>query len=233
MSKKDNLQLFKERITLTDYERLLQELSDAIDNGPLAVKRLLFGEMNLELYSEHGVYESGDHNNCRGLQGNKCTEKRLCKCMYYLNINDKANTNYKTACDKCEFKDRFKTVGEYFIADYEVPAHYYGDGIGEIDLIISDGKTRYATEVKPYKNNSETLLRMVAEIMTYTHDYSKECLKKAIGFFEINREKGTITDQKREFDNVNPLLLDIIKKADITVFCFEETGEQEYRICKL
>lgn len=85
-------------------------------------------------------------------------------------------------CQKCDFPYEYRhdVIGDYFIADYEVPAFYYGDGIGEIDMVISDGKTQYATEVKPFKGNKETLLRMIAEIMTYTIGYPVGKYERAI-----------------------------------------------------
>ena len=227
MSKKANLHLFKERITLTDYEVLIKELSDAMDSEIDVLAELLFGTKKPDLYSNHDTYQYGQHNRCAGLKGNRYTEKRLCKCMYYR------NSDHPTACDKCDFQDRFYIVGDYHIADYEVPAHYYGDGIGEIDLVLSDGEVYYATEVKPYKNNSETLLRMIAEIMTYTEGYPEGKYKRAIAFFEKNRDDGIDTAQQSEYERADPTLMLLLKKAGITVFRFEEVGNKEYKICKL
>lgn len=226
MSKK-NSHLFKERITKTHYDALIKELSDAINSGEPALRKLLLGTDTPKLYTDHGTYQEGQHDRCIGLKKDSYTEKRLCKCMYYR------NSAHPTACDKCDFQDRFYVVGDYSISDYEVPAHYYGDGIGEIDLIITDGEVCYATEVKPYKNNSETLLRMVAEILTYTLGYPEGKYKKAIGFFEQNYDKKEPTAQQDEYNKIAPALMDIIKKADITVFRFEEVGHKQYRICKL
>ena len=108
-------------------------------------------------------------------------------------------------------------------ADYEVPAYFYGKGIGEIDLIISDGKTQYATELKPYQGNEETLLRMIAEIMTYTIGFPSGKYAKAIAFFEG-------TKQAAEFEETIPEIRELLTKADITVFCFEKAGGKTYRI---
>lgn len=225
MSKK-NSHLFKERITRTHYDALIQELSDAIDGGEASLMKLLLGTDAPELYADHGSYQDGQHNACAGLKKDSYTEKRLCKCMYYR------NSDYRTACDKCDFQDRFEVVGDYRISDYEVPAYYYGDGIGEIDLVITDGEVYYATEVKPYKNNSETLLRMVAEIMTYTLGYGDK-YKKAIAFFEQNYDNKEETAQQSEYCTIEPALMAVIKKADIAVFRFEEVGHKQYRICRL
>lgn len=221
------IKLFKDRINKTDYASLIDELSEAIDNGTTDLTELLIGTRTPDLYQAHGTYSSGQHNRCVGLDNESYTEKRLCKCMYYI------NDNYPTSCYKCDFQERLKIIGDYGIIDYEVPAFYYGDGIGEIDLIISDGKTSYATEVKPYKNNKETLLRMIAEIMTYTLGYPTGKYKKAIAFFEKNREDNLKTCQQLEFEQVNSSIITLLKKADVTVFRFEEDGDNRYRICKL
>ena len=167
------------------------------------------------------------HDYCSKLSGDSFTEKRLCRCMYYK------NSNHGTECEACGYRDRFKVIGDYQIIDYEVPAFYYGDEIGEIDLVISDGADYYATEVKPYKNNKETLLRMIAEIMTYTDGYKEGVYKKAIAFFEKNCDDGSVTSQQREYDEKELETSELIKKADITVFRFEITGENEFRICRL
>lgn len=222
-----NSQLFKERITLSSYDLLIKELSAAIDGGASTLKKLLFGTETPELYSEHGAYQVGQHSQCAGLKGERYTEKRLCKCMYYLNSTHSKN------CAGCAFQNRFEIVGDYRITDYEVPAFYYGDGIGEIDLIITKGNIHYAAEVKPYKGNNETLLRMITEIMTYTEGYPAGRYKKAIAFFEKNRDDGEKTAQQKEYEAADPALVALLKKADITVFRFEEAGEKVYQICKL
>ena len=227
MSKKKNISLFKERITWSDYEVRINELADAIDKGSIALRKLLFGTEDPDVYADHGSYAAGGHNRCAGLSGERFTEKRLCKCMYYR------NSIYRKTCDRCDYKERFDIVGGYQIADYEVPAFYYGDGIGEIDLIITGGNSYYATEVKPYKGNQETLLRMIAEIMTYTEGYPAGTYKRAIAFFEKNRENGLKTPQQKEYENADPALKALLKKADIAVFRFEETGQKGYQICRL
>lgn len=228
-----NKHLFKERITITDYEKLIAELSSAISSGTDALTELLFGTKTPDLYENHGSYNGTQHRKCKAFKPNEkgltpFTEKRLCKCMYYFN-GPKADNSI---CAKCTFTDRFKIAGNYRITDYEVPAYYYGAGIGEIDLIIENGEDIYAAEVKPYKGNTETLLRMIAEIMTYTMG-NRKGYRKAIAFFEKNRETGEITAQQKEWDMQNQELLDLIKLAAITVFQFKEVGNMEYEICRL
>jgi len=228
MSNKKHQHLFKERITLSDYAERIKELSDAMDGGTTVLMRLLFGTEQPDVYDNHGAYQPGQHNNCAGLDSERYTEKRLCKCLYYYQ-----SSAYSKKCDHCAYQDRFEIVGDYKITDYEVPAFYYGEGIGEIDLIISKDGIQYATEVKPYKGNNETLLRMCAEIMTYTEGYPIGKYKKAIAFFEKNRDDGEKTAQQKEYEAVDSALLALLKKADITVFRFEEVGEKAYQICKL
>ena len=212
--------LFKDNITKTGYRNLIEDLRNALNNGADALKFLLLGTMEPDLYSEHGKYEEGQHNGCDGLKGDRYREKRLCKCMYYY------NQQYEKKCDECDIEYRYKIVGDYEIIDYEVPAFYYGKGIGEIDLVLRSDDLIYATEVKPYKGNSETLLRMVAEIMTYTLGYSDLKYKKAIAFFEES-------PQEKEYLELRDDMKALINEAEITVFRFKKVDEETYRICKL
>ncbi len=214
--------LFKDKITKKEYTVLVKELLNAIDMGEDVLKKFLLGCENPALYSSHGTYQEEGHDHCGGLKGNRFTEKRFCKCLYYRN----GKYYNSEECRECDFADRFDITGNYRITDYEVPAYFYGKGIGEIDLIISDGKTQYATELKPYKGNEETLLRMIAEIMTYTIGYPTGKYIKAIAFFEG-------TKQAAEFEEAVPEIKELLTKANITVFRFEKTGEKAYKICRL
>ena len=214
--------LFKDKITKKEYTVLAKELLNAIEMGEDALKKVLIGCENPELYSSHGTYQEGGHNRCSRLKGNRITEKRFCKCLYYRN----GKYHNPEECRECDFKDRFNIIGNYRITDYEVPAYFYGKGIGEIDLIISDGKTQHATELKPYEGNEETLLRMIAEIMTYTIGYPEGKYVKAIAFFQG-------TKQNDEFEKAAPEIKELLAKANITVFRFEKTGEKAYKICRL
>lgn len=220
MVAQSNIVLFKDRITKSDYPALIAELSQAIDEGEGSLKRLLFGSDDPDVYTNHGSYQLGDHNRCGGLKGEQFTEKRLCKCLYYHNGKYRRSAE----CASCDFQEWYDLTGPYQIEDYEVPAHYYARGVGEIDLVLKAGETLYATEVKPYKGNDETLLRMVAEIMTYTLGEAK--YQKAIAFFENS-------PQAKEYEWISPALQALLKKADITVLCFEKRGKHTYEICKL
>lgn len=227
MAVKKDIRLFKDRITKTSRKEMARELITAIDTGNDAVHKLLFGSTAIDKYCNHGTYKKEMHNHCSKLRGESFTEKRLCRCLYYK------NSNHETECEACGYREQFQVTGDYQIIDYEVPAFYYGAGIGKIDLVISDGVYNYATEVKPYKNNKETLLRMIAEIMTYTDGYKDGVYKKAIAFFESNCDDGSITSQQKEYEEKEIEISELIKKADITVFRFELVGENKFRICRL
>ncbi len=215
-----NRELFKEQITKGNERMKAAELCAAIDAGEEALLQLLFNTTAPEKYQ--GIYHKDLHNRCSGTNTNRFTEKRLCRCLYY------GNSGHEKDCENCGYKANKKAIaGEYRITDYEVPAFYDGPGIGEIDLILERDGQKYAVEVKPPKGNYETLLRMIAEIMTYTMGYPAGEYQKAIGFFEG-------TDQEKEYQVISPEVRALIEKANITVFHFRETVSGEaYTICKL
>lgn len=216
--------LFKDRITKSDYKALVAKLTRAVEAGDDALKLLLFGASEPDLYENHGSYVFGQHNHCGGLKGYSFTEKRLCKCLYYFN----GEYRRPAECEKCDFQERYYLAGQYRIADYEVPAYYYAPGVGEIDLVLTDSESgvSYAAEAKPDQGNDETLLRMVAEILTYTLGYPAEMYQKAIIFFSG-------TPQQEEYDRAEPDMRALLKKAGITVFRFKNRGSQKYEICRL
>ena len=220
--------LFKDRITKSNYEALIAQLCAALDTKkPEVLNRLLLGTAQPDLYANHGSFYAGQHKHCPGFKRSAFWEKALCKCLYYFN-----SSSCTKCCDACRFAYRFTLEGPYQIADYEVPAYYYGKGIGEIDLIIRRGNISYATEVKPYTSR-ETLLRMAAEILTYTAGYPSDAYQKALAFFEKDRRTGRLTCQQQEYNAAPPTLLRLFQKAGITVFCLQEAGPASYRICKL
>lgn len=244
-SKKKNQHLFKERITRSAYPALISDLEKALGDKE-KLRKLLLGlgqpgqPITPDTYKKHGKFHAGDHNYCKRFDSATFTEKRMCRCLYFK------KSGHKKECETCKFRLERPYIAadsEYHIEDYEVPAFYYGDGIGEIDLILAgkDGK-KYATEVKPPKRivpdptakkgykvleNTESLLRMVAEIMTYTLGYPEGKYRKAIAFF-----KGS--HQDTEYEKIDPSLKELLTKAEITVFRFDEVkGEKAYKICKL
>jgi len=91
-------------------------------------------------------------------------------------------------------------------------------------LLIEGPEGIYATEVKPPQGNSECILRMIAEILTYTLDSDKG-YRKAIAFFEN-------TPQSEEYSVLTPKVKELLIRADIAVFQFVKSGNA-YTIQKL
>jgi len=225
--------LFKDRVQRESCASLLELLRGDQDQ----CRKELLGSVDPKTYS--GKFEPGQHNRCDGLKEeekpSQGKEKRVCKCLYYF------NSGLPTVCDpgKCVYAGRKRrVVGHYSIKDYEVPCRYTvrGSGIGNIDLLLEgpgeDGaSTLYATEVKPPEGNPESLLRMIAEIITYTLDgftYGGKKARRAIAFFE-----GSDQDREYAAQGETQVLKDLLKEAEISVFCFREEREGAYRICRL
>jgi len=126
-----------------------------------------------------------NHSECDMRENNssRITEKRICRCMYYFGKSiDK--------CNKCPLSQKYNNVSNKFkIIDYEAPMKYVIENCGGIDIIIEDIQSgeKYAVEIKP-KNSTETLVRMIAEIYTYTADGTND-YKKAIAFFEGSQQE--------------------------------------------
>lgn len=224
-------ELFKERARIkSDCPKLAEKLKEALEQGETASRKLLLGSVEPPKY--HGSYKLGDHRkkDCDGVTGQGDREDQLCKCLFFYNLHG-MDQHCRVLAERkhCVRSERFAVTGPYKIYDYQVPGYYNGDGVGEIDLVLTDGKAMYATEVKPPektddRENSETLLRMVAEILTYALD--TEGYQKAIAFFEN-------TPQDDEYSALSPALEYILKKAEITVFRFEKRKGNTYEICKL
>lgn len=207
---------FKDRIrkgySEKQAEQILQVLADEEQ-----LRNLLMGTAEYKVYD--GDYKVGNHIECKGTTTQTVTEKRICRCLYYW------NSNHNKHCDTCKYQQgRCYIVGDYHIKDYEVPAYYDGNGIGEIDLLIEGPEGIYATEAKPPQGNSECILRMIAEILTYTLDSDKG-YRKAIAFFEN-------TPQNKEYNELTPKVKELLIKASITVFRFVKSGDS-YIIQKL
>lgn len=173
-------------------------------------------------------------------------EKRLCRCLVCYNEESKS-----AQCDECALKDEefyAKPVKNATFIDFEVPvSNKRNDQIGRIDLLMTDKNNNdlYCVEFKPYWN-VESLLRMVAEIITYTYvldndrtnfekKYNPEKkykpYKKAIMFMENSEQWKQWTDKNyRHF--ACDRLREIIKKEDITVFCLKLDND-EYIVEKL
>lgn len=181
-----------------------------------------------------------DHKNCLFQTGGR-TEKRLCRCL----------TLYKTEkaeCDKCVLKGNpffAKKVLNANMIDFEIPVSKDGkDAVGEIDLLIEYESVLYCAEFKPIWNG-ESLLRMVAEILTYTYvwesgdrtafdrkynSYGKE-IKKAILFMEGSEQYKQWTDKGYAYYAKDGLRR-IIKEQEIAVLVLRQK-EGDYVIEKL
>ena len=198
---------FKDRIRKAYSEEQAEQILQVLDDGE-QLKDLLMGTADCKPYA--GIYKVGDHKECKGTTTSTKTEKRLCRCLYYW------NSDHTKHCDTCKYQQgRCGIEGIYRIKDYEVPAYYDGDGIGEIDLLIEGPEGVYATEVKPPQGNSECILRMIAEILTYTLGYKD--YQKAIAFFEN-------TPQSKEYSKLSHQVKELLIRADIAVFQFVESG---------
>lgn len=207
---------FKDRIRKAYSEEQAERILQVLDHGE-KLRDLLLGTAEYWVYD--GDYVVGNHTECKGTSTETLTEKRICRCLHYR------NSNHTKHCDSCKYQHgRCGIEGDYRIKDYEVPAHYDGKGIGEIDLLIEGPDGIYATEVKPPQGNSECILRMIAEILTYTLDSDKG-YKKAIAFFEN-------TPQSEEYCNLTPKVKKLLMRADIAVFQFVKSGNS-YTIQKL
>ena len=188
-----------------------------------------------------GGVEEIEHNpnpsreKCEGFKekpqrGERAYEKRICKCLYYYNNKEITQTNCQNCVESGDYF-RLKIVGDYKIINYEVPPIKKGQGIGEIDILLTDGKFIYPTEVKPYSSN-ETLLRMLCEIITYCEegvvlpsqikDYKNLPIKTAIAFFEGSNQDIAFSD-----DSEGVYTKKLIKLFGVTVFKMVVDNEEK------
>lgn len=210
---------FKDRIRKAYSEEQAEQILQVLDNDE-KLRNLLLGTAKYWKYA--GDFVVGNHTECKGTTTDTPTEKRICRCLYYWNSKNSKHTKH---CDTCKYQQgRCGIEGDYRIIDYEVPAHYDGEGIGEIDLLIEGPGGVYATEVKPPQGNSECILRMITETLTYTLD-SDGGYRKAIAFFEN-------TPQSEEYSKLMSKVKELLIRADIAVFQFVKSGDS-YTIQKL
>ena len=211
------------------FDEVAAELLDALKS---------FDE-NFDLKDIEAREEETDRSSCKGFLDTddgtaKTNERRLCKCLYFTNTENKV----KTKCDGCALKDRqsegyhAKVIGNFKVIYYEFVPTNKGNGIGNVDLILADENFAYLTEVKPPREeNPETLLRMLLEIETYYRvtvkgkQYEKvvgdKPLRKAILFFKDSPQYKAYCDSAC---GVNTK--ELLKKFGITVFCAEFTGTE-------
>ena len=156
-----------------------------------------------------------DHSKCdySKTDSERITEKRICRCFYYYN-SDKITDE----CATCPFAFKKKNIGDFKITDYEVPSEFVIEGIGGIDWLLNDNGKLLATEVKPPKS-SETLVRMVAEALTYTIGTN---YTPAICFF-LKNKYGNDTKQMVDYRNYRntPAFRKIIDKKHLRVLGIE------------
>lgn len=209
------------------------------------VEERLSGDDYLTVLTE-GVPRNGrdfydyNHENCYFDSDSSNEEKRLCRCL----------TLYGTKgakCGKCALKGK-----EYFarkvlnatVVDFEIPVSKKEDKVGKIDLLIDYEGVLYCAEFKPIWND-ESLLRMVAEIITYMyvwetcnreafdkkyHSHSRE-VKKAIFFMEGSEQYRQWTDEGYAY-YAKDGLRKIIKEQEIAVLVLRQK-EDGYVIEKL
>jgi len=158
-----------------------------------ALTTLLWGGLKPELY-EHQTGDS--HKACsRGKnESNEVKEPRICRCMRFYDATS-------PKCQTCTFPaKRANGIPAFQITDNEQPTRYKMDKLGGIDLVWQWRGTDYAVEVKP-PNSPETILRMAAEILTYTwHDVR---YTPAICFFKYKWERNEATGQYRSTEELS------------------------------
>ena len=166
---------------------------------------------------------------------NRETEREICKCMFYKNIN-------KCNCSNCKITRPWINISnQYEVIDYEFPMPFkHGLRKRNVDLVLFDkGNDKYyAVEMKPPKkegsgsNNKDTISKMMAETLTYTSllEYGKEYGKKngktllpAIAFFE-----DTIQYNKfREYKALNnPIFDKLVKKIKVFKIIRKDSGKE-------
>ena len=216
--------LFKDEITINhrndkQYKENIKKLEKNIEQGKICGFDKIFLDESYISDKKH----IDSHEAC-GMNvekdSDRLTEKRICRCMYYFNSNKRNDKQ----CKNCPLEWKYKNISnEYIITNAELPTKRVIKYCGGIALIIND---KYAVEVKP-KKSTETIVRMIAEIYTYTIDIEKK-YKKAIAFFEGSRQEKDYYKYKTELKNV---------LSEISVFMFEEkekiNGVVNFNIVKL
>lgn len=218
MSKKnsDKYYHFKDMETINhrnkeDYLKNIIKLENKILEATEKGVESVFINKTLVTDKEH----TGQHCKC-GMKKNdspKITEKRICRCMYYYNKD-------QIQCSNCPLKNKYKNISsDYDIIEAEIPTTKVIKKCGGIDLVIAKKDNlniKYAVEVKP-KYSKETIVRMIAEIYTYTAEPEFKKYKKAIAFFEDSLQEKDYENFKNDQNFKN-----IIKDINIFKFCEKE-----------
>lgn len=225
--KDNNLVLLKDEKTINQRstKKYIENCRILYDNILKAEANNTFNEIFLDESLMTIKKHKPSHDKCsmKTTDSKKITEKRICRCMFYYNKD-------KDKCFKCPLVKKYNNISKnYEVVEAEKPMEHVIKTCGGIDIVIKDKKdnTLYAVEVKPPKSD-ETIVRMVAEIYTYTTDFKD--YKKAIGFFEGSTQEK---DYNRYYDN--EYFKNIVDK--VTVFKFVEkenkNGIVDFEIVRL
>lgn len=190
-------------------EEQLKILADMIRNGDYEEKLLPKPRYPYDHKFDHS------HCNFSTVNPERVTEKRICRCWNFYNKPDR-----DAKCSTCPFKFKKDNVGDIEIIDFEYPTKFNIAHVGGIDWLLKDGDEIFDTEVKPPKSD-ETIVRMLAEILTYTVDSD---YKPAICFFTDSKQHR---DYKKYKDNSD--FQYIIKQTGIRVLCIT-FDEDEFEI---
>lgn len=200
-----------------DYLKNIKLLSDAVQNdAPNYLNNFL-----LQGVESQEKLHNPNHKYCdyKKTDSNRITEKRICRCMYYFN----SSKNEK--CKNCLFSLKWKNESEYEIINYEVPMPKVVKKTGGIDLLLKSKNNNkiFATEVKP-EYSTETLVRMIAEILTYC-EISKYHLENygkiipSICFFKYSKQW-----EDYEIYKNNPHFKILMKKVQIFYITHTESS---------
>ena len=176
------------------------------------------------------ILHEAKHLECDGIKPGKDgkistrrTEKRICRCMFYYGKDEEK-------CSACPLEEKYvlSDTSKYKIIDAEMPTIYKIEKCGGIDLVLEDSTSTYAVEVKPYYS-TESIIRMIAEIYTYTIEPDFKDMVKSIAFFEDSSQHNYYDKYKTDplfkqlFDKVTVFLIKRTKKPeDIYEFDFEK-----------
>lgn len=191
--------LFKDNTTINHRSKQKENLKRIAE----ALKEENLAEF---LCIKKGQYENQyEHNNCAKVQTEKITEKRRCRCYFFINKEGGCDGD----CPLCgQIPAAIADSDKFQFIDYEVPVGNT-EKVGNIDLLLQHGGKTYALEVKPPKSD-ETLARMLAETLTYTYlaNQNKSTLEKygnkqfqpAIAFFKGSKQENDYETYKSEDD---------------------------------
>ena len=215
--KDKNLVLLKDEKTINQRgaKKYIENCKSLYDNILKAEANNSFNEIFLDESLITNKKHKPSHEKCsmKTTDSKKVTEKRICRCMFYYNKD-------KDKCLRCPLGKKYNNISkDYEVVEAEKPMERVIKTCGGIDIVIKDKKnnTLYAVEVKPPKSD-ETIVRMVAEIYTYTTDFKG--YKKAIGFFEGSTQEK---DYNKYYDN--EYFKNIVDK--VTVFKFVEKKNKD------